>query len=145
MIEDIFKHLEARWRAAFEQDFYDGLVERVEQALHRREYTTGERYNLLPLFFKRYPGRGRVIKDVSSDQFSPDEYGLDAQERVILHRRHHQIYPPLETYYAYHPHHVEIVTYKPVRADDDLIPGQIEHVYSENGRVSAYARFMLNG
>jgi hypothetical protein len=141
----ILNLLESRWRIAFEQDFYDTLVERVEQALHRTEYATGERYNLRPLFFKRYPGRGRVIKDASSDQFPLDEYGFDAQDRVILRRQHHPIYPPIESYYIYHPDSVEIVTYKVITAEDDIIPGQIEHVYSENGRVSLYASFMLNG
>ncbi len=140
--DEDFEALERRWREAFGE--YQTLSRTVVPEVARWEWATGERYNSRPLYWKRFPGRGRLCEKRSEEVWRcPVEYGFDRLDRVILMRRHHQLYPPLETFIRYDAEHVEAVTFSTVTGT--AIPGEVEHFYRLNDRVERYASFKLNG
>jgi hypothetical protein len=57
MVED----LEQRWREAFGK--YKTLKEQNEAQVVGWELASAPRYSLRPMFFERFPGRGRVLKE----------------------------------------------------------------------------------
>lgn len=132
-----------RWKKAFSQ--YGELKSAAEPAIVRWEWTSGERYSLLPFYFKRVPGRARALKGPPTSLGYYIRYGFDEHSRPRLHR----LYTYLdferddvpETFYTYGDSLAEIIEFSvPPR-----IPLKVQQVFYEDGRVIRHASFRLNG
>lgn len=158
MFEEILQPLVQRWKQAFGQ--YPALHADAEGAVSRWEWTTGERYSLLPHYFQRFPVRGRVLKEAPAGVGLFIRYGFDAQGRLRLHQTYqfrglerfgflHQLliqqtgYEDLfsETFYAYSADGVEMVTF----SASPHIPLQVQRISCTGGQVGLYSSFRLNG
>jgi hypothetical protein len=130
----------ARWKAAFGQ--YEELRASAEPAVVRWEWTSGgERYSPLPLFFKRFPGRARALKEPPAVKAQHIEYGLDDQDRPRVRRIYNYLEQAFEAFYRYGEELTEIIEFSPPRR----IPLHVEQVFYDRGRVTRYASFRLNG
>ncbi len=158
MFEDQLRLLLESWKKAFGQ--YGNLKAKAEQRVVRWEKTTWERYSYTPFFFERFPGRGRVIKDgVTSPNYFLT-YGFDEQGRIQVKREHQTRpaspstfveklmafpHPPddiySETFFQHEDERIESIEYSIA----PYIPLDIQKIILENGRVSFFARFKLNG
>jgi hypothetical protein len=143
-----------RWKEAFRQ--YSELKAETERSVVRWEWTTGERYSLLPFHFERFPGRGRVISEPPS-LGAYLCYGFDDQGRVRLQRSYFRrgsagqgIFQKIfnhpndlysETFYRSTGPQVELIEYSAA----PQIPLKVEQILISNGRVELYTRFNLNG
>ena len=146
-----------RWKKAFGQ--YRAFRATVEPVVMRWEWTTGERYSLLPFHFNRYPGRASALKKPPTSAGNYWQYGFDEQDRPRLRRsfgyldlqdierlRRDRFHPSekdkvQETFFLYSDPLVEIIEY----SISPRIPLHVEQVFFEDGRVVRYASFRLNG
>jgi len=161
--EQDLDQVQTRWKEAFSQ--HKALGKAAASAVTRWEWTSDERYSLLPFHFQRYPGRGRVLKDPPASVDSYIRYGFDEQDRVRLHRHHYYLGlhgdrilarhrqrdfrvddDVSETFYLYHDTLVETIQFS-IRPNILLprIPLKVEAIHYKDGRVARYARFRLNG
>jgi hypothetical protein len=130
----------ARWKAAFGQ--YDEFRAGAEPAVVRWEWTNGgERYSLLPLFFQRFPGRARALKEPPALKAQHIEYGLDDQGRPRVRRIYNYLEQAFEALYRYGESLTEIVEFSP----PPRIPIRVEQIFHDQGRVTRHASFQLNG
>jgi hypothetical protein len=125
----------------------------------RWEWTDGERYSLLPFYFRRFPGRARALKGPPATVGHYLRYGFDEQSRPRLHRAYDylDLYGQdrlqqdhirgfsrddvAETFYTYSETLAELVEFSvPPR-----IPLQVQQVFRKDGRVIRHASFRLNG
>lgn len=129
----------ARWKAAFGQ--YDMCKAAAEPAVARWEWSIGERYQLLPFGYQRFPGRPRALKTPPEQKSHYTETGLDDQNRPRLLRQYDYMERPFETFYLYGDTLTEILKFSiPPR-----IPLMVQQVVYEQGRVVRSALFGLNG
>jgi hypothetical protein len=163
MFEESLQQVLERWKEAFGQ--YKGLRKAAESAVTRWEWADGERYNLLPFHFKRYPGRGRALKNPPASVGSYIRYGFDEQDRLRLHRSHYYLGlngdrllqrhrnqgfkvddEVSETFYNHSDTLIEIIQFS-IRPRVLLprIPLKVECIHYEDSRVAHYASFRLNG
>jgi hypothetical protein len=140
MFEADREQIVARWKAAFGQ--YDEFRTAAEPAVVRWEWTNGgERYSSLPFFFQRFPGRARALKEPPAVKAQHIEYGLDDQGRPRVRRMYNYLEQAFEAFYRYDETLTEIVQFSmPPR-----IPIHVEQVVYDQGRVTRYASFRLNG
>jgi hypothetical protein len=155
-IEESLQQVLVRWKNAFAQ--FDELRQASRSAVVRWEWTEFERYSLLPFYFKRYPGRGRVLTELDKIGIYY-QYGLDELKRprthvvynyvdfhareIIQQDRHRHFYRDNlgETFYTYTDTLAEIIGFSvPPR-----IPLKVQQIFIENGRVIRHASFRLNG
>jgi hypothetical protein len=127
-----------RWKGAFGQ--YNELRARAEPAVVKWEWSLGERYDLRPFFFNRYPRRARAIRQPPASRRKYIEYGLDAEERPQLRRLYGYQGLPFETFYSYSDDLVEIIRYLPPLH----IPLEVQQLFYEAGLLLHYAQFGLN-
>ena len=156
-IEESLQQVLACWKEAFTQ--FDELRQASRSAVVRWEWTEFERYSLLPFYFKRYPGRGRVIKEPTDKIGFYYRYGLDELNRPRIHvfynymdfhgrdfiqqdRLHNFQRDDLgETFYTYTDALAEIIEFSvPPR-----IPLKVQQIFMENGQVIRHVSFRLNG
>jgi hypothetical protein len=156
-IEKSLQQVLVRWKNAFTQ--FDELRQASRSAVVRWEWTEFERYSLLPFYFKRYPGRGRVLTEPNDKTGFYCRYGLDElnrprilafynymglQTREIIRQdrlNNFERYDLGETFYTYTDSLVEIIEYSvPPR-----IPLKVQQIFIENGQVIRHASFRLNG
>ncbi len=129
--------LQARWAAAFQQ--YETLKAAAEGAVVRWEWTSGERYSLQPLFFRRYPGRGRVLEGPGEN--GGFRYGFDAGDRVRVFQMHNYAAEVSEEFYTYADDHVVSVRYTTFLP---RLPWQVAYYTLEDERVTRYRLFNTN-
>jgi hypothetical protein len=130
----------ARWKAAFGE--YDELRAGAEPAVVRWEWTNGgERYSPLPLYFRRFPGRARALKEPPAVKAQYREYGLDDQGRPRVRRVYDYQEKASEAFYRYGETLTEIAEFSPPRR----IPLHVQQIFYDQGRVTRYASFRLNG
>jgi hypothetical protein len=156
-VEETLKQILERWKKAFDQ--YSKLRAASKAAVVQWEWTEFERYSPLPYYFKRYPGRGRTIKEPPDRIGYYYRYGLDEQNRPRIHllynyldfngieliqrdRLHHFDRDDVgETFYSYTESLAEIIEFSvPPR-----IPLKVQQIFIEDGRVIRHASFRLNG
>jgi hypothetical protein len=156
-IEESLQQVLARWKKAFTQ--FDELRQASRSAVVRWEWTEFERYSLLPFYFKRYPGRGRVLTEPTDKIGFYYRYGLDELNRPRIHifynyvdfhgreiiqQDRHRYFDRDdlgETFYTYTDILAEIIEFSvPPR-----IPLKVQQIFIENGRVIRHASFRLNG
>jgi hypothetical protein len=157
MFEESLQQVVERWKTAFGQ--YSELKAAAESAVVRWEWTDGERYSLLPFYFRRFPGRARALKGPPTAVGHYLRYGFDEQSRPRLQRAHDYLdlhgqdrlqrdqsrgfsrQDVAETFYAYTETLAEVIEYSvPPR-----IPLQVQQVFYKDGRVIRRASFRLNG
>jgi hypothetical protein len=98
MYEERLDHLLESWKKAFGQ--YPVEKSKAEAAVVRWEWTTWERYSALPFHFKRFPGRGRVLKERPNTAGNFILYGFDQNERIQLHRFFQFFSSPPESFFG---------------------------------------------
>ncbi|MHC4216186.1 MAG: hypothetical protein ACYSWP_22765 [Planctomycetota bacterium] len=139
MFEEIGKNVVERWKKAFGE--YEILVANAEREIVRYKWADGERYNPLPLYFLRFPGRARALKRPPESKTNYTEYGLDDDGVPRLCRHYDYMGRDLTTFYVYNDGQCEIIGYsRPPR-----VPVRVEQILFENSRVSRHVRFQLNG
>jgi hypothetical protein len=157
LIEEYLSQVLERWKEAFGQD--GELRAASESAVVRWEWTELERYSLLPLFFKRNPGRGRTINEPPDKIGYYYRYGLDElnRPRIQFFYNYMDIYgleliqrdrlrnfdrdDVGETFYSYTDALAEIIEF----SVPPCIPLKVQQIFIENGRVIRYASLRLNG
>ncbi len=158
MFEDNLTQIYERWKNAFGQ--YKALKAEAEAAVVRWEWAKGIRYNLRPYFFHRFPSRARLMKEAPSSPGYYIHYGFDEANRVRVAREfnYHYLYDQArfnrhlrhgfevtdsdeETFYRYQDELAESIQFSmPPR-----IPLKIDQVFYDQGQVSRFANFRLNG
>jgi hypothetical protein len=158
MLQDHLQEVLERWKTVFTE--YSALKFQAEQAVVRWEWATGERYNLRPFYFNRFPGRGRSIKEPAASLIKYFTYGFDELNRVRVHRyffshggkSNQHLYDFLtrsnsrdvlfsESFYNYDSDKVEIIEFSAVTH----IPLQVQQLFFTNDRLNLYVSFKLNG
>lgn len=159
MFEDSLQQIHERWKMAFHQ--YKELKTAAEAAVVRWEWTSGQRYSLLPYFFNRYPGRARALKGPPDSRGYYTHYGFDAQDRVQVERFYNYLemggiddFRQLhldqnaseknvwnQTFYTYQDGLAESIEF----SISPRTPLKIHQVYYQANRVSRYVSFELNG
>jgi hypothetical protein len=156
-IEESLQQVLARWKRAFTQ--YDELRQMSTSAVVRWEWTEFERYILLPFYFQRHPGRGRVITAPTDRMSYYYHYGFDGSNRPRIHLFYNYLDLPEaefikqadlgsmhrndlgQAFYTYSDNLAEVVEYSlPPR-----IPLKLQQIFSENKRVIRHASLRLNG
>ncbi len=137
MFEESGKKVVERWKQAFGE--YEVLKAKAEPKVVRWEWAVGQRYNPLPFYFQRFPGRARALKNPPVSKTRYTEYGLDDRGLPRLHRTYGYRQRTLETFYIYGQTQCEIIGFSyPPR-----IPLQVQQIFYENGKISNHARFQL--
>lgn len=129
----------AHWKAWFGRR--DELRKRVLPEVARWEWSIGSRYSLLPLYFQRYPGRGRLLKEAPRRKAQHRETGLDREGRRILERVYDYRERASETFILHGDRLTQIVEFGP----KPYLPLESTRVLSEDGRVVRHESFRLNG
>jgi hypothetical protein len=132
--------LEQRWRAAFGQ--YANHRQAAEQQVVRWEWARSARHTIRPLFFERYPGRGRVLESEPDDKSAGAfQYGLDAQDRMVVERVYGYTGEPAETFVTWTDTVVEAIMYANFQPK---LPLQVARLYFHAGRPQAFHAFTVN-
>jgi hypothetical protein len=141
--EDDLREVERAWEAAFGE--YAARRDAALGRVARWEWARGDRHDPRPLHYLLHPGRARLLKQPPEDyRLQPVEYGFDDQDRVVVKRQYHALYPPFELFARHTPERIEQITYSAVTGTP--IPGQAEHfAINADGTISRYASFRLNG
>ena len=129
----------AHWKVWFGRR--DELRKRILPEVARWEWSIGPRYSLLPLFFQRYPGRGRLLKDVPARKAQHRETGLDSGGRPIVQRVYDYRERASETFFLHDDAETRIVEFGP----KPYLPLESTRILSEGGRVIRHEQFRLNG
>jgi len=134
MSASFLQPLVERWRAAFGQ--YAALKQAAEAAVARTEWTSGSRYSHEPLYFRRYPGRGRIL--ASQPPYGGNLYGFDDQGRVRFERLYCDADSYFEVFYTYAPDLIEGIRFT---AFQPRLPIQVTRYHLEEGRVILLEEF----
>jgi hypothetical protein len=129
----------AHWKVWFGRR--DELRRRIVPEVARWEWSIGPRHSLLPLFFQRYPGRGRLWKDVPARKAQHRETGLDSGGRPILQRVYDYRERASETFFVHGDVETRVVEFGP----KPYLPLESTRILSEGGRVIRHEQFRLNG
>ena len=129
----------ARWKAWFGRR--DEVARRVLPQVAIWEWSTGSRHSLLPLSFRRYPGRGRALKAAPSSRAQHTETGLDAEGRLLVERIYDYRDDAHETFVLHGDPVTEVVRFGP----KPHIPLAAAQIVAEDGRVVRHKSFGLNG
>jgi hypothetical protein len=129
----------AHWKAWFGRR--DELRKRLVPEVTRWEWSIGPRYSLLPLFFQRYPGRGRLLKAVPARKAQHRETGLDNRGRPIVQRVYDYRERASETFFLHGDVETRIVEFGP----KPYLPLESTRVLTDGGRVTRHELFRLNG
>jgi hypothetical protein len=138
-MEEPLRSVVAHWKAWFGRR--DELRARVLPEVTRWEWSIGSRYSLLPLHFQRYPGRGRLLKEVPSRRSQHRETGLDSADRRIVERVYDYRERASETFVLYGDVETRIVEFGP----KPYLPLESTRVFAEGGRVIRHEQLRLNG
>jgi hypothetical protein len=134
------RELEHVWRTAFGE--YEARKQAAEAQVVRWEWTLLPRYTIRPLFFERYPGRGKVLKTEPEDKSrGAYEYGFDAQDRVVVERVYNYTGEPFERFVRWIDAQVEQVRYGNFQPKLPLEVGQLR---LPEGRAAAFGSFTIN-
>lgn len=128
-----------RWKAWFGRR--DELAALVLPRVARWEWSTGRRHSPLPLYFQRYPGRGRLLKTAPRPRAQHTESGLDADGRLLAMRVFDYRDSAFETFVLHDDAVTDIVQYSP----GPRIPLEHGRIERQDGRVVHYESFRLNG
>ena len=129
----------AHWKVWFGRR--DELRKGILPEVARWEWSIGPRYSLLPLFFQRYPGRGRLLKDVPARKAQHRETGLDSGGRPIVQRVYDYRERASETFFLHGDVETRVVEFGP----KPYLPLESTRILSESGRVIRHEQFRLNG
>ena len=138
-MEEPLRSAVAHWKAWFGRR--DELRKGILPEVARWEWSIGPRYSLLPLFFQRYPGRGRLLKDVPARKAQHRETGLDSGGRPIVQRVYDYRERASETFFLHGDVETRFVEFGP----KPYLPLESTRILSEGGRVIRHEQFRLNG
>lgn len=126
-----------RWRWAFTA--YAALNDAAEAAVVRWEWTDFQRYNLQPMFFRRYPGRGRVLE--SQPDYGGYQYGFDAEGRVLIEGVSDNFGNWSDGFFSYGDDTVECIRYS---FFEPFLPVEVSRYRLLDRRVTTFEQFAIS-